>query len=350
MAGKINVAIVGVGSFAKALVEGVSFYTKNPDEESGLLNPTVGGYRVKDIDFVCAFDVDSRKVGRKLSEAISTGPNVAKGITEPLKYQAMVYRGPTLDGVIDEMRGSFVEESKEAGTDVVKILKQTKTDVVVNLLPTGSDKATHFYADAALEAGCNFINCIPTPLATIPSLRRKFESKGLVIIGDDIKSQIGATMLNRLLLELLQMRGVKVTKSFQENVGGNADHFNLQYRSASKEKSKSEALSGFLEKSKTKPDVKFVYTGKPSGHKQVNLKIEGEIFGRIPISITSTIEDEISFNGAGTLVDAIRIVKLLSSKGRQKEAVDACPFLMKSPPKPIPDSEAFQAFKALSEG
>ncbi len=344
---KINVAIVGVGSFTKALVEGVSFYTKNPNEKIGLMNQFIGNYKVSNINFVAAFDVDERKVGKKLHEAISMGANVTRKITDAIEYNALVYRGPTFDGVIDEMKGSFVIESKEPVSDVVKILKQTKTDVVVNLVPAGSNEATYFYAEAALQAGCSFINCIPTPLATIPLWRKKFESKGLVLLGDDTKSQLGATMLNRFLLELVKMRGIKVLKSEQENRGGNADHYNLLYRAKTKEKSKSEALTAFLDKEDAKPKVTFSYTGEPSGHKIVTLKIEGEMFGRTPIVITSLIEDEISINGAGTVVDAIRVAQLLVDKKEQKEAKNICAFLMKAPPKQMNDQKAFEIFNKV---
>ena len=344
---KINVAIIGVGSFTKALVEGVSFYTKNPDEKTGLLHPKIGNYRVKDINFVCAFDVDKRKIGKKLSKAISMGMNVTKEITRPLDYDALVHRGPTLDGVIKEMQGTFVHESKDSPVDVAKILKETKTDVVVNLVPSGSDQATHFYAQEALKAGCSFINCIPTPLATISKWRKKFEDKGLVLLGDDTKSQLGATMLNRFLLQLMKMRGIKVTKTHQKNRGGNADHFNLLYRFEHKTKSKSETLKTFLDEDDAKPTVEFSYTGNPSGHKLVNLNIKGEIFGRTPILINATIEDEISINGAGTVVDAIRIAQFLVDKKKQKEAYKAGAFLMKTPPEPMSDFEALEAFNKL---
>ncbi len=344
---KINVAIVGVGSFAKALVEGVAFYTKNPNERRGLINPLIGDYRVQDINFVAAFDVDERKVGRKLHEAIFAGSNVAMKISDPPPYEVVVARGPTLDGVIDEMRNSFIKESRAPAVDVAKILKESEAEVVVNLVPTGSERATQMYARAALKADCSFVNCIPTPLATIPQWRERFMAKGLVLLGDDIKSQLGATMLNRFLLELVKMRGINVVKSEQENRGGNADHFNLLYRSKSKEKSKREALKHFLGKEDAEPTVKFFYTGEPSGHKQVNLKIEGEIFGRVPISITSTIEDEISINGAGVVVDAIRMAKFLVDRGRQRDAGKVCPFLMKCPPQPASDLEAFHEFKKI---
>ncbi len=338
---------MGVGSLTKALVEGVSFYTKNPDEKTGLIHPLIGNYGVHDINFVAAFDVDERKVGKKLHEAISEGANVTKQITEPVEYEAVVHRGPTLDGVIDEMKGSFVVESNAPVADVVNILKESKTDVVVNLVPTGSDQATYAYAEAALDAGCNFINCIPTPLVTIEDWRKRFGDKGLVLLGDDTKSQLGATMLNRFLLHLLKMRGIRVTKTEQENRGGNADHYNLLYRAKSKEKSKGEALTKFLDENDAKPKVTFHYTGEPSGHKNVMLKIEGEIFGRTPISIDAKIEDEISINGAGTIVDAIRIAKLLVDSKKQSEAYKACPFLMKSPPEPLSDTEASKAFEEL---
>ena len=344
---KINVAIAGVGSFTKALVEGVSFYTKNPGERTGLMNFSIGGYHVGDINFVAAFDVDDRKVGKKLHEAVSAKPNVALTITDPIEYSAFVHRGPTLDGVIDEMRGSFVQESNAPIADIVSVLKESKADILINLVPSGGDKATHAYAEAALQAGCSFINCIPTPLATVPEWKSRFESKGLVLLGDDIKSQLGATMLNRFLLALLKMRGIKATKSDQENRGGNADHFNLLYRSASKEKSKSTALASFLEGSDVKPAVKFFYTGNPSGAKQVNIEIEGKIFGCVPIKINSVIEDQISINGAGVLVDAIRAAKYLVDNGMQKDAEKVCPFLMKTVSRPVSDAEAFEMFQKV---
>lgn len=343
---KINVAIIGVGSLAKALVEGVSFYTKHPDEIIGLQHSVIGAYKVGDINFVCAFDVDERKVGKKLHQAISMGSNVTQEITQPLAYDAVVYRGPTFDGVIDQMKGTFVEESKLPVVNVADVLKNAKTDVVVNLIPTGSDQATQFYAQASLEAGCSFINCIPTPLATINDWRKKFEEKGLVLLGDDIKSQLGATMLNRSLLELLKMRGITVTHSSQENEGGNADHFNLLYRSSAKQTSKSKALAPFL-KTSTVPSVTFSYTGKLSGHKKVTINLEGEMFGRVPIHITSVIEDEISINGAGTIVDAIRMAQFLIDTQRQNKAEDVCGFLMKSSTKQMSDRDALEVFNRI---
>ena len=343
----INVAVVGVGSFTKALIEGVAFYTKNPDEERGLIHPQIGPYRVQDIRFVAAFDVDERKVGKKLHEAISAGANVTKQITEPLESSALVYRGPTLDGVIEEMRGTFVHESTAPSADIAYILKETGAEVVLNLLPTGSTQATFAYAEAALQAGCSFVNCIPTPLATLPEWKKRFADAGLCLLGDDIKSQLGATMLNRALLSLLKMRGITVTTSAQENRGGNADHYNLLYRAQAKETSKREALSQILGDDAVKPSVTFAYTGEPSGHKQVHLKLEGELFGRTPISIEAVIEDEISINGAGVAVDAIRVAKLLVERNQPHKSDDVCAFLMKSPARQMSDIESSESFERV---
>lgn len=344
---KINVAIVGVGSFTKALVEGVAYYTHNPQEIRGLMHPTIGPYRVQDINFVAAFDVDERKVGKPLHEAISAGSNVTLSVDKSLRYKALVYRGPTLDGVIEEMKGTFVRESDAPVADIAAILRSTKTDVVVNLVPTGSELATQAYAEAALSAGCSYINCIPTPLATIPKWIKKFEDRGLVLLGDDIKSQLGATMLNRFLLSLLKMRGIHVIKSEQENRGANADHYNLLFRAKAKERSKKEALTQLIVNEKAELSVKFFYSGEPSGHKRVNIGIEAEIFGRVPITINSVIEDEISFNGAGILVDAIRVAQHLVDKGMVKQAHRACPFLMKAPPHPMSDIKASAEFTKI---
>lgn len=344
---KINVAVCGIWSFTKALVEWVSYYTKNPNDYIGLMNPIIWNYKIKDINFVAWFDVDERKVWKKLHEAISMGANVTKKITNPMRYNALVYRWPTFDGIVQQMKWTFVKESKKPVEDVVKILKKNKVDVVVNLVPSWSDQATYFYAQAALDANCNFVNCIPTPLATLPERRNKFEKKWLVLMWDDTKSQLGATMLNRLIIEFLKLRGIKLTKSEQQNRWSNADHFNLLYRAESKEKSKRETLSWYLDKNDAKPIVKFFYEGKPSGHKLVKLIIEGEIFGHMPIKIIATIEDEISINWAATAVDAIRIAQFLSDKKRPKEAGKASALVMKNPATQMSDAQAYKIFKKI---
>ncbi len=346
---KINVALVGVGNCAKALVEGVAFYTKHPDETVGLMNPLIGPYHPKDINFVAAFDVDERKVGRKLHEAVSAEPNMTAKISDPLEYDVVVQRGPTYDSVVDAMREFFIHESRAPVVDITRVLRESEADILVNYLPSGGEQATYAYAEAALEAGCHVLNCIPTPLATIPQWRKRFEDRGLLVMGDDIKSQVGATILNRSLLSLLKMRGVKVTKSVQENVGGNADHFNLLHRYEAKERSKRAALTSILGEGDIKPVVKLSYTGENTGHKLVKIQIEGEIFGRTPIVISAQIEDEISINSAGIVVDAIRALKLLALTRARTEIDNLTAFLMKTPPKPMPDLDAFNAFQDTME-
>jgi myo-inositol-1-phosphate synthase len=344
---KIRVAIVGVGSFCKALVEGVSFYTKHPHEKIGLMHQSIGPYQIKDIEFSCAFDVDERKVGQKLHEAIETGPNISQQITKPCSYDAMVYLGPSLDGIIEQMKGHFIVESRQAVCDIAKILKDTQTDILINLIPSGSVEASLFYAKEALKAGCHFINCIPSPVANIESLRHEFEKQGLVLMGDDLKSQLGATMLNRIIINTFKMRGIHLSKSHQENIGGNADHFNLIHRSEHKAQSKKATLEKFLEETDATPTVAFQYTGIPSGHKTVNLFLEGEIFGKTKIVVNATIEDEISINGAGVLVDAIRMTQFLKDKNLIQDAQIACAFLFKCAPVHLNDLEAYEAFEKI---
>lgn len=344
---KINIAIVGVGNCARSFVEGTAFYTENPSDKVGLMHPVIGGYRPADINIVAAFDIDERKVGKKLHEAIYAVPNRTVKIADPLASSAVVQRGPTHDSVIAEMREHFIHESKEPPVDVAEALRASGAEIAVNYLPTGSDKATYAYAEAALAAGCSFVNCMPTPVAKDQSWRKRFEDKGLVLMGDDIKSQLGATILNRVLLSLLKMRGVKVTKSEQVNYGGNADHFNLHYRPEAKEASKEDALSSVLGEEDAKPSARMIYTEKNYDHKQAKIKITGEIWGHIPISIDLTLEDEDSPNSAGVVIDAVRAAKTLVDKGQQAKAGEACSFLMKSPPVQLSDAEALSKFRQI---
>ncbi len=344
---KINVAIVGVGNCAKSLIEGVAFYTKNKDEIIGLMHPKIGSYIPGDINFVAAFDIDERKVGKKLHEAIYAEPNRTQKIADPLEYNVIVQRGVTEDSVIPELREYFIHESDLPPVDLVKVLKDSKAEIVVSYLPTGSDKGTYAYAQAAFDAGCSYINCMPTPIAKDSKIADKFFEKGMVIMGDDIKSQLGATILNRMLLSLLKMRGIKVTKSEQANYGGNADHFNLHHRPEAKEASKEAALNSVLDKADEKPSAHMVYTEKNYDTKEAKLKITGEMFGKIPVSIDVTLADEDSPNSAGVVIDAIRGTKVLVEKGRPRDAIGLCAFLMKSPVEQMPDSEAQRKFNEI---
>jgi myo-inositol-1-phosphate synthase len=235
----INVAIIGVGSFTKALLEGVSFYIRHPEVTTGLAHPYIGPYQVSDLNFVAAFDIDEEKVGQKLHQAISFGRNVSFPIGESLPFSAIVHKGPSLASVIPELG---IRESLDVNSDISRILKETETQVVINLLPSGSNLATAFYADQALMANCHFVNAIPTPLAILSEWKRKFQSKNLVLLGDDIKSQFGATMLNRLIIQALKQRGIHIHHSHQHNRGGNMDHLNLVYRHQEKEHSKKKTM------------------------------------------------------------------------------------------------------------
>ncbi|MFH0972105.1 MAG: inositol-3-phosphate synthase [Candidatus Micrarchaeota archaeon] len=345
---KINVAIIGVGNCAKSLIEGIAFYNENKSEKIGLMHPAIGGYLPSDLNIVAAFDIDDRKVGKKLHESINSGPNKTMKISDPLRYDFLVQRGPTCDSLIPELRNYFIHESKEPPVDVAKALKDANAEIAINYLPTGSVKATYAYAEAALSANCSFINCMPTPIAKNEEWRTRFFEKGLALLGDDIKSQCGATIVNRSLLSLLKMRGIRITKSEQINYGGNADHFNLHYRPQAKEESKEDALNSVLGPDDAKPSARMIYTEKNYDHKQATIKIEGKIFGQVPVSIGLTLEDEDSPNSAGVVVDAVRAVKLLAERKKVEQSLKICAFLMKSPPVQYSDSQAYAEFnKAL---
>lgn len=346
---KINVAIIGVGNCAKSLVEGVAFYSRNKDDKTGLMHPVIGSYHPSDVGFVAAFDIDERKVGKNLHDAISAEPNRTFKIADPLEYDVIVQRGPTHDSAIPEMRDFFIHESKLEPVDVFHALKDSVAEIAVNYLPTGSDKTTYAYAEAALEAECSFINCMPTPIAKNREWVKKFEKAGLVLMGDDIKSQCGTTIVNRALLELLKKRGIRVTKSEQVNYGGNADHFNLHYRSKSKEEAKEAALNSVLDEKDAKPSASMIYTEKNYDHKQANINLCGRIFGNIPVSIGLTLEDEDSPNSGGVVIDAIRAAKLLVNEERPYYAKKLSSFLMKSPLIQCSEKEALETFNKIIE-
>ncbi len=343
----INVAIVGVGNCAKSLVEGVAHYTRH-SSTLGLINPFVGSYRVRDITFVAAFDIDARKVGRSLRGAIEAEPNKTLRLADPLDYQVVVERGPTLDSVIPELREFFVHESDEPAVDVARSLRRSRAQIVVNYLPTGSDEATFAYAEAALAAGCSFINCIPTPIARNEAWRDRFEKAGLALLGDDIKSQCGATIVNRSLLDLCRIRGLHITGSEQVNYGGNADHFNLQYRAAGKEASKEAALLSVLGEHDANPTACMVYSEEKYDQKQASIKIAGTIFGGAPVSIDLTLEDEDSPNSGGVVVDAIRAARVLTEIDSVSGAAGVCSFLFKAPPEQCSEEEGLQRLRRLT--
>lgn len=284
---------------------------------------------------------------KRLHEAIAVEPNRTMKITEPHPTNVIVKRGLTLDSVIKEVRQYFIHESKENPIDIAQELKTSGAEIVLNYLPTGSEKATFAYAEAALDAGCSFINCMPTKLARDPKWIKRFEEKGLVLFGDDIKSQLGATIVNRTCLELFKNRGFKITQSDQTNYGGNADHFNLHYRPHAKEESKESSLNSVLTAEDIEPVARMVYTEKNYDHKRASIFILGEMFGRVPASLHIILDDEDSPNSGGVVVDAIRAIKVLRDKNKIKRASEISAFLMKAPPIQVSETEAYHKFNEI---
>jgi myo-inositol-1-phosphate synthase len=359
--GEIRIAIAGVGNCASSLIQGVSYYSKKPDEEQiGLMHHDIGGYQPKDIRVVAAFDIDRRKVGRPLNEAIFAPPNCTRLIDGDVPFSdVVVSMGPILDGFSDHMRGypehrTFLP-SDEAPVDVVSVLKERKVDILVNYLPVGSDEATKFYADCCLKAGVSFINCIPVFIASDPDWIRKFEERGIPIVGDDIKSQLGATILHRTLVKLFKDRGVKIDRTYQLNTGGNTDFLNMlnRERLISKKISKTEAVQSVLDAPIPEEDIHIGpsdYVPWQKDNKICFLRIEGRIFGDVPVDLELRLSVEDSPNSAGCVIDAIRCCKVARDRkiGGVLESVSA--YLMKHPFKQIPEEVAREMVEEFIRG
>ena len=353
---KVRVGIIGVGNCASALVQGVEFYAKARDDERvpGLMNVELGGYHISDIEFVCAFDVDSNKIGLDLSDAIWVEPNNTVKFSDVPETGIKVQRGHTYDGL-----GSFyrdeITESELPPVDVTRVLKETKCDVLINYLPVGSEQAARFYAEQALEAGVGFINCMPVFIATREDWADRFTRKGIPIIGDDIKSQVGATISHRVLSKLFEDRGVIIDHTYQLNFGGNMDFKNmlererLQSKKISKTQSVTSQISGGI-------DADDIHIG-PSDHvpwlkdrKWAYIRIEGREFGNIPISMELKLEVWDSPNSAGVVIDAIRCTKLAMDRGEGGPLLAPSAYFMKSPPVQYSDSEAKELVDAFIRG
>ena len=344
---KVRVAIVGVGNCASAFVQGVNYYRDaNPDERvPGLMHVDLGGYHVRDIEFTAAFDIDATKVGKDLGEAIWAGQNnTMKFAKVPKKLGVPVYRGMTHDGL-----GKYLKEkiSKAPGetADIVQILKDTHTDVVVSYLPVGSENATKWYVEQVLEAGCGFVNCIPVFIAREDYWDRRFRQARLPIVGDDIKSQVGATIVHRTLARLFADRGVKLLRTSQLNVGGNMDFYNMleRERLESKKISKTNAVTSIMDE--TLP-AKDVYIG-PSDYvpwltdrKWAHIRVEGQAFGDVPLNLELKLEVWDSPNSAGIVIDAVRCCKLALNHGVGGQLDGPSSYLMKSPHNQRPDNQA----------
>jgi myo-inositol-1-phosphate synthase len=346
---RVRVALVGVGNCANSLLQGVEYYKDSPDDQfvPGLMHVNLGGYHIRDIEFTAAFDVTTDKVGKDLSEAIWAHPNDTIKFAEVPKTGIEVQRGMTHDGL-----GKYISEvvTKAPGetADVVGILRDTKTDVVVNYLPVGSDAATKWYAEQVLEAGCAMVNCMPVFIAREAYWQRRFEEKGLPIIGDDIKSQVGATITHRVLTSLFRERGVRLDKTMQLNVGGNSDFLNMLERDRleSKKISKTNAVTSMLDYDL---GAKNVHVGPSdyvpwlSDRKWAYIRMEGSAFGDVPLNLELKLEVWDSPNSAGIVIDAVRLAKLALNNGIAGALEGPSSYLMKSPPKQVPDDEAYDA-------
>lgn len=341
---KVRVAIIGVGNCANSFVQGVHHYRNAGESEDipGLMHTTLGGYHVKDIEFTAAFDVNKTKVGKDLGEAIWADPNNTIKFTDvPTHTGVKVYRGMTHDG-IGKYPATKITKADGPTDDIVKILRDTKTDVVVSYLPVGSEAATRWYVEQVLEAGCAFVNCIPVFIASEDYWNDRFIEKGLPIIGDDIKSQVGATIVHRTLARLFHERGVHLERTSQLNVGGNMDFFNMleRERLESKKISKTQAVTSVMGRELPATDV---YIG-PSDYvpwltdrKWAHIRLEGKSFGDVPLTAELKLEVWDSPNSAGVIIDAVRCLKLALNHGLSGQIDGPSSYFMKSPKNQQPD-------------
>ena len=353
---KVRVAIVGVGNCASSLVQGVEFY-KNASETDtvpGLMHVNLGGYHIHDIEFSAAFDVVDTKVGLDLSEAIAAFPNNTIKFADVPHLGVKVERGMTHDG-IGKYLSKVVKKAEGPTADIVKILKDTKTDVVVSYLPVGSEEATKWYVEQVLEAGCGFVNCIPVFIASQPYWQKRFAERGLPIIGDDIKSQVGATITHRVLTSLFVDRGVRLDRTYQLNFGGNTDFMNMleRERLESKKISKTNAVTSMLPY-KLNPDNVHVgpsdYVPWLTDRKWCYIRMEGTTFGDVPLNVECKLEVWDSPNSAGVVIDAIRCIKLAMERGISGPLYAPASYFMKSPPKQYKDELARQMTEDFIKG
>lgn len=346
---KVRVAIIGVGNCANSFVQGVEFYKNANANEAvpGLMHVDLGGYHVNDIEFTAAFDINETKVGKDLGEAIWAYPNdTIKFADVPTKLDVPVYRGMTHDGLGKYLKQKITKAPGETA-DIVQILKDTKTDVVVSYLPVGSEQATKWYVEQVLEAGCGFVNCIPVFIAREDYWDKRFQEKGLPIIGDDIKSQVGATIVHRTLARLFHERGVKMTHTSQLNVGGNMDFFNMleRERLESKKISKTNAVTSVAGLEMKPEDVHVGpsdYVPWLTDRKWAHIRLEGQAFGEVPLNLELKLEVWDSPNSAGVIIDAARLVKLGLNNGVAGQLDGPSSYLMKSPHNQRPDDIARQ--------
>jgi len=363
MSKSIKIAIAGIGNCASSLIQGIYYYkniTSNDELVPGLMHNIVGNYKVSDIKIVAAFDIDERKVGRDVSEAIWAKPNNTYVITKNVpKMGVKVNMGPVLDGISPVMKDFPEDErfviSKRKPVNIAKELKKTGAEILINYMPVGSEKATQYYAQAALTAHCAFINCMPVFIVSDSSWQKKFEKKGLPAIGDDIKAQVGATITHRVLTHLFSQRGVKLDKTYQLNFGGNTDFLNMLERSRLKSKkiSKTEAVQSQLIKPLAKNDIHVGpsdYVPFLKDQKICFIRMEGKKFGDAPVVIDLRLQVEDSPNSAGCTIDAIRILKLALDRKISGPIISASAFFMKHPPQQFTDEKAREMVEEFIKG
>jgi myo-inositol-1-phosphate synthase len=343
---KVRVGIVGIGNCASSLVQGLSYYreAKSNEPVPGLMNVNLGGYHVRDIEISAAFDVNARKVGKDVADAVWASPNNTHRFADVPHTGVTVLRGRTLDGIGEYLRED-IEVSDEPESDVTTALTQSRTDVLVSYLPVGSQKATEWYAERALEAGCGFVNCIPVFIASDRKWRARFEKAGIPILGDDIKSQVGATIVHRVLANLFRSRGIRLDRTYQLNFGGNADFKNMLERERLKSKkiSKTQAVTSQFD---VPLEAGNIHVG-PSDHvpwltdrKMAYIRLEGTAFGGVPLSAELKLDVWDSPNSAGVVIDAVRCAKLAMDRGIGGALIGPSSYFMKSPPQQFADDEA----------
>jgi myo-inositol-1-phosphate synthase len=354
--GRVKVAIAGVGNCANSLIQGVEYYREADPTEMvpGLMHVDLGGYHIRDIEFVAAFDVDADKVGQDLSKAMWASRNDTIHFADVGHLEVDVQRGPTLDGLGTYYR-DVIEESAQEPVDVAAALRASGADVLVNYMPVGSEEAARFYAGAALEAGVAFVNCMPAFIASDPTWAARFRDKGVAIIGDDIKSQVGATIIHRNLARLFEARGVEVERTYQLNFGGNMDFRNMleKERLVSKKISKTQSVTSQMDNPISADDI---HVG-PSDHvpwlsdrKWAYIRLEGRAFGDVPLNAELKLEVWDSPNSAGVVIDAVRCAKLARDRDISGPLLAPSSFFMKSPPVQYRDSTALDLVDSFIQG
>lgn len=361
---KIKVAIVGVGNCASSFVQGIYYYAdKDPDDAIGLMHWDIGGFRPFDIDVVTAFDVDRRKVGRDVNEAIFAPPNCTTVFCGDLPASGTVVRmGRILDGYSEHMseypdQRAFVlsEDAQPTQEEVVKALRESGAEIIMNYLPVGSEEATRFYAECALEAGLGFVNNIPVFIASDPEWAGRFEQRNLPIVGDDIKAQLGATITHRMLTDLFRKRGVKLERTYQLNTGGNTDFLNMlnQKRLKSKKTSKTEAVQSVAHKRLEDENIHVGpsdYVAWQNDNKVCFLRMEGRLFGDVPMNLELRLSVEDSPNSAGVAIDSVRCCKLALDRGEGGILYPPSAYFCKHPPRQYTDDEAYRLTEAFIDG